>query len=61
MLALQIQELGCVLFEFSFCLVALFRYPRKTLRRALYLDVEFLEPGTLARAGYKSVRVVDQP
>jgi len=25
------------------------------------VDVEFLEPGSLARAGYKSVRVVDEP
>jgi phenylacetate-CoA ligase len=25
------------------------------------VDVEFLEPGSMARAGYKSVRVVDEP
>jgi phenylacetate-coenzyme A ligase PaaK-like adenylate-forming protein len=25
------------------------------------VDVEFLAPGTLARAGYKAVRVIDEP
>ena len=42
-LALQVQELGGVLFEFAFCPIAFFRYSRKPVRRMLYLDVEFLE------------------
>jgi phenylacetate-CoA ligase len=30
-------------------------------RSGVPVDVEFLEPGTLARAGYKAVQVVDEP
>lgn len=48
-LALQLQELGRMLFEFGFCLVPLFRYSQKPVRRTLYLDVEFLELNELTQ------------